>query len=88
MNQDITERLMAIYYQLTPSCIASADLDGMAFTVSEAATTISNLQAENARLREALAGLLKGLGPEGYVLPAGAQATHAARQALEAHHGQ
>lgn len=50
---DLVERLRSAYDSLTPGAIALADLDGIAFTVSEAADSLSALEAELAKAREA-----------------------------------
>lgn len=52
---DICSRLMDdVHGYLTPGAIDTADLDGMSFTVKEAADHIAALEARNARLEEAL----------------------------------
>jgi len=50
---DIVERLGKVYNCLAPgAAIESADLDGMAFTVEEAAAEITRLRAQLAAARE------------------------------------
>ena len=52
-------------------------------TMREAATALTLAQSRIRELETALNGLLAPLGPNGYVLPAGAIATERARQTLK-----
>lgn len=66
MMPDITEQLLDVYNVLTPGAIENADLDGMAFTVRDAASIIATLRDELAKrdalianAREALAAYME-----------------------------
>lgn len=50
----LVEKLRDVYRDLTPSAIEHTDLDGMAFTVDEAAERIKSLLAEVERLNKVI----------------------------------
>ena len=59
MNRELVERLRGVYENLTPGAIDRADLDGMAFTVSDAIAALSQPIARANVDREELITLIR-----------------------------